>query len=92
MAVYVDPLFEATRFPIQRAGWKYTHACHMIADTRDELEAFARLIRLRRDWFHGGHYNLTSNKQREAIRRGAVLLGKSDFVRKWREIRARGEA
>lgn len=87
MAVYVDPLFDATRFPIQRAGWKYAEACHLIADSPAELETFARLMRLRREWFHNGHYNLTSMKHREAIRRGAILLDKRAFIAKWREIR-----
>jgi hypothetical protein len=82
MAVYVDPLFQwpieetapAARAVARRNGGRW---CHLVADSIEELHAFAVALRLRRTWFQNRglpHYDLTPGKRAEAIRRGAVDL------------------
>ncbi len=74
MSVYVDPLFKTGR----TRQWPYDRACHLVADTPRELQEFAARLGLKRSWFQngslGGHYDLTPNKRRQAVRLGAVEL------------------
>ena len=68
--VYVDPLFPA--------GWRYGPACHMVADSADELHAMAARLGLQRAWFQDRpgcpHYDLTTARRALAVRFGAVEL------------------
>lgn len=63
----------------------------MIADTNEELHAFAARIGLKREWFQTDlepHYDLTASKRKLAVQRGAVELEDRpfhDILRKWRE-------
>lgn len=68
MTVYVDRPFPTKR----SAQWPYAKAVHMMADTDDELHAFARKLHLRRSWFQGDHYDITHARYRTALRLGAV--------------------
>lgn len=88
MSVYVDAL--------QRLGYVGRLGplwCHLIADTEDELHAFAQRIGMKRSWFqgppkHDAHYDLVPSRRKLAVIGGAVELGRRDFVYKLREIRA----
>jgi hypothetical protein len=76
MAVYVDQLFPVTSGMIT-GFWAWRYACHMTADTHDELEAMARTLNLDPAWIqHKGrrteHYDLTRNKRDQAVRSGAL--------------------
>jgi hypothetical protein len=79
MAVYVDELFDTEKTP----QWRYVKACHLTADTLEELHAFAKMMGMKRQWFQDHprhpHYDLTISKRKEAVKLGAV------------EIRARAE-
>jgi hypothetical protein len=76
MSVYVDSLFPTRR----SRAWPYNQACHLSADTDDELHEFADRLGLKRSWaqsmehprqyFH--HYDLTPGKRRQAVKLGAV--------------------
>lgn len=84
MAVYVDRLRDW--------GWRLGPSCHLIADTNEELHAFAESIGLKRCWFQakasGPHYDLTASKRVRAVARGAVELddrGFHEILRRWRE-------
>lgn len=72
MSVYVDEIFDT---PAGR-GWPYRRACHMFADTADELHAMARKIGLARRWYQNRtrfpHYDLTPAKRALAIEHGAT--------------------
>lgn len=78
MNVYVDDLIEWGKRP----GWPYDSACHLMADTDDELHAFAARLGLKRSWaqkmdhprqsFH--HYDLTKTKRQQAVRMGAIEI------------------
>lgn len=83
MSVYVDNAFIAADVSngarVLSGRW-----CHMTADSRDELDAMADRIGLRRDWIqHPGtsreHYDVTEPKRRAAVAAGAV-------ERDWREM------
>ena len=65
MTVYVDE--EGIR-------WRGREWCHLVADSLDELHAFAAKLGLRRSWFqsktHYPHYDVTM-----AVRTRALALG-----------------
>ena len=70
MAVYVDqPVWE----------WRGRRWCHLLADTDEELHAFAEALGLKRAWFQHrdempwkDHYDIPDELRAEAIRAGAV--------------------
>jgi hypothetical protein len=69
MAVYVDD---------SRIRWRGRQWSHLIADTTEELHAFAARLGLRRAGFHRNperpwkdHYDIPEAKRQVAIRRGA---------------------
>lgn len=74
MSLYVDELRPTT--PSTR--WPFTQACHMTADSHDELLDAAGRLRLSRSWLQAAgqrheHFDLTTGKRQEAIRRlGAI--------------------
>lgn len=84
MPVYIDRL--------RNWGWHLGPSCHMIADSNEELHAFAVRLGLRKAWFQkstsGPHYDLTANRRVEAVRLGAVELDDREFhaiLNRWRE-------
>ena len=77
MTVYVDDIQDWTRVSKMR-GLRYTHWCHMMADSEEELHEFASRIGLKRSWFqkksetdHRWHYDLVPSKRAQAVRLGA---------------------
>ena len=85
MTVYVDD----ARIPA-RVGRHDSRWSHLIADSQDELHAFAASIGLKRSWFQPGrpvagkpshlwHYDVTDGKRQQAIAAGAVPVT-------WREM------
>ncbi|MCD6392439.1 MAG: DUF4031 domain-containing protein [Planctomycetes bacterium] len=74
MSVYVDPL----QASVLKVNWRYPQGCHLIADSDDELHAFATRLGLKLGWFQDKstmpHYDLTPNKRKQAVRLGAVEL------------------
>lgn len=76
MSVYVDAL--------HNYGWRLGPSCHLVADTLDELHAFAKRIGLRRAWFQSGrkpHYDLTASRRAVAVSLGAVEVTDRDVAR-----------
>ena len=71
MAVYVDGL---RHYP----GWKWP-ACHLTADTQQELLVFGDMIGMKRAWLQHSsrgakaHYDISPGKRRQAIAMGAVV-------------------
>ena len=84
MAVYVDDLFPVMRGQMK----KYGHSCHLLADSDEELEQFARRIKLRRGWKHGDHYDLTPARRVRAVAAGAVEATSEDLVKIRKRARA----
>lgn len=70
----------------------YTDGVHLITDQLDdaELHVLAAKIRLKRRWFQGDHYDLTTrNAAARAIDAGAVLISMMDLGRLRLQVRAR---
>lgn len=75
MTVYVDELRRAnpTSARVARAGMRHGHLwCHMMADTEEELHAFAAKLKMPREWYHGDHYDLTPTRRVHALDLGAT--------------------
>ena len=82
MPVYVDNAFIPAKVPNGR-GVVDSKWCHMTADTREELDAMAVRIGLRRSWIqHPGtwkeHYDVTLSRRAAAVAAGAIEVD-------WRE-------
>lgn len=79
MPVYVDALVPCAR----SSRWPFTRSAHLVADTLDELHAFASRLGLRRAWFQpksSPHYDLTANKHALALRLGAKPIDRRELV------------
>ncbi len=75
MAVYVDN---------ERIEWRGKLWCHLVADSLDELHAFAARIGLRRSWFQGRasypHYDVTTDVRERALIAGALASRKREVL------------
>lgn len=76
--VYVDNM---------RAGFGRMIMCHMIADTREELDAMADRIGVARKWIQypgtfREHYDVCLSAKAKAIEAGAVLITMRELVAK----------
>lgn len=79
MAVYVDAMFPTAR----SARWPYEEACHLLADSDDELVEFAVSIGLKPKWLQAGsttHFDLTANKRAQAVAKGALEMNSHELV------------
>lgn len=77
MTVYVDNAHIHATVPNGRARHTSTW-CHLMADTRQELVAFAISIGLKQAWLQnkrsGVHFDVTAPKRRQAVAKGAVEI------------------
>lgn len=90
MTVYVDDMKRPAKVGRIEAEWS-----HLLADTDDELHAFAVRLGLKRAWFQKpgtpiAHYDVTEPKRQQAIKLGAVQIGymstaSTDLIRRKRE-------
>ena len=75
MAVWVDPLKDW--------GWRLGPSCHMTADTKEELIAFAVRIGLQARWFQDDdrlwHFDLTARRRDRAVAAGAIECDYPEF-------------
>jgi hypothetical protein len=72
MALWVDAAIHKT------SGKGRVKHCHLLADTPEELHAFAEKAGIKRFWFHRSrkgvpHYDLNPENRLKAIRSGAVV-------------------
>lgn len=93
MAVYVDNL----RPCIPNERWRWLKSCHLIADTEEELHAFAKKLNLKRAWFQKHrvmpHYDLNYGQRKKAVELGAVGVMESavrDMLRLRRRAQKKG--
>lgn len=88
MACYVDAL-------VTGAGRRGT-SCHLVADSIEELHAFAARLGMRHEWFQDirtreeprPHYLLTESRRERAVRLGAVQVTRKQMVGVWRRAEA----
>nr|WP_308006512.1 DUF4031 domain-containing protein [Xanthomonas albilineans] len=83
MTVYVDNM---------RAKFGQMVMCHMLADSREELDAMAERIGVARRWIqHQGtvkeHYDIALSARAKAVKFGAVEIDMLDTARIMRERR-----
>jgi hypothetical protein len=84
LAVYVDKLVDYS--------WRHGPSCHLIADSVEELKAFAVQMGMRVEWFQprsSPHFDLTADGRDIAVQNGAIELTNREFVAKIRELRKR---
>ena len=66
--------------------------CHMLADTPEELHAMADAIGVERKWYQdkasSPHYDICKAKRAQAVKLGAVEVGRRQLVQVIRQIRA----
>mgnify|MGYP000400942411 CR=1 FL=1 len=89
MAAYVDDLRTTPR----SKKWPFGFACHMFADTPEELDSFAARIGLNPSWLQEGnkghppHFDLTRNMRARALASGAMeLKTNQEVVNLWDRI------
>jgi len=91
VSVYVDTLLPC----IKNSKWRYCESCHLVADTTEELHAFAEQLGLKRSWFQNNrrlpHYDLTKNMRAKAVRLGAVEISRNEFVSMMKPRICRGQ-
>lgn len=86
MSVYVDEM----QVCIQSAKWPYARACHLVADSIEELQAFALSMGLHFSWFQTEsfpHYDLTTRMRKKAVRMGAVEMRRKKFSKLMKKYR-----
>lgn len=69
--VYIDSLFDTQGWS---SNWPFKEACHLMADSKEELIEFARKLKLKDSWIQCTsilHYDLTKGKRFQAIKLGA---------------------
>ena len=73
-------------------SWRGKSWCHLVADSLDELHAFAAKLGLRRAWFQNTasypHYDVTVAVRDRAISLGAVLADRRTMIERCRILRA----
>lgn len=90
MSVYVDQLFKTPKAyrKSKRAAWWWERACHMWADSLEELHEMADRIGLKRQWCQTHtdpqHYDLTATKRAAALRAGALEGNLREYFRQKR--------
>lgn len=90
MSIYVDEMAPC----IRTAKWPYDESCHLVADSVEELQEFARLIKLNRSWFQNKpelpHYDLTQGMRCWAVAFGPIEVDRnkiSDLMQMYRAKR-----
>ncbi len=78
MAIYVDDYLKPMRVRSGRGSFSAVWS-HLIADTPEELEAFAQLLGLKKSWLQcegtwKEHYDVTLATRHRAVEAGAVEL------------------
>lgn len=81
--VYLDSL----RLQGMKYRGKSVRTCHMLADSKEELIAFAKKIGMKESWLHKDHFDLMEGKRKLAIEEGAVELDRRKFSEVFRRLK-----
>lgn len=75
MTVYVDDMFKYPMGEFRRTPTsRLMKMSHLIADTEEELHAFAAKLGLKREWWQGDHYDIAKGVRAEAVKLGAIEI------------------
>ena len=89
MSVYVDEMSDWC----PTGKWHYEQACHLVADSVEELQEFARVIKLSRSWFQDKpelpHYDLTYGMRCRAVAFGAIEVDNKKIFELMKMYRSR---
>lgn len=86
MTVYVDDFFKPAKVK-NGNRWVSSRWCHLQADSREELDAMADQIGLKRSWIQypdipwKRHYDVTEPRRAAAVAAGAIEIGMLDLAR-----------
>lgn len=87
MTVYVDETRD-WGWLARAKGLRYSHWCHLTADTETELHEFADRLGLRRSWFqkrnerdYRWHYDVVPTVRAKAVRLGAQEIDRHGMLR-----------
>ncbi len=90
MTVYLDDWRQPARLGPVEDRWS-----HLVADSDEELHAFASLLGMRREWFqhkesrpHQSHYDLPERSRQQALTLGAVAVTWRQLGRMMRQRRS----
>ncbi|MDI1309728.1 MAG: DUF4031 domain-containing protein [Methylotenera sp.] len=76
MAIYIDNV---------QIKWRGRKWCHMVADSIDELQSFAKALSLKPEWFQTDasypHYDVTTETRIFALKLGAIEGERKDIIR-----------
>ena len=88
--VYIDPLFDWPAEAVQNAQArrltaKHGQWCHMMADSQEELLAFALKLGMKAVWIQQKgtpreHFDLTPSRRAAAVKRGAKEITAREMV------------
>lgn len=90
MSVYVDDMITCLR----NKNWPYSKACHLVADSVEQLRVFALGLGLKPTWYQPKtipHFDLTASMRRKAIRYGALPISREEFAKFIRKHRQRAD-
>jgi hypothetical protein len=76
MTVYVDDMY---KYPM--GEFRRMKMSHMIADTEEELLAFADCLGLKRQWYQGDHFDVSMSVRAKAIELGAKAITLKELAR-----------
>jgi len=83
MTVYVD---------CELVRWRGRSWCHLVADSIDELHAFAGLLGLQRQWFQDRgfypHYDVTASVRSKALKLGARNASRETMISRCKVMRS----
>lgn len=89
MSVYVDELMVCLR----NRNWPYSQACHLVADSVEELHFFAGRMRLKPSWFQSKsdlpHYDLTYGMRVRAVAFGAIEVDRKKILELMKKNRSK---
>lgn len=75
--------------------WRGQNWCHLVADSLEELHAFAKLLGLKREWFQHAasypHYDITESLRERALLIGAIEGSNARIIKSAKALKAEFE-
>lgn len=86
MVILIDHMRDVPR----GKGWPFRRAAHMVSTKSfAELHEFAAELGLKREWFQGDHYDISTQYHRYARDKGAEEVSSRELVKRMKKSTAR---